>query len=388
LSLVAGHLAPAVREDRLMPAVEAPTQGGAAPAAGAAVVPFIVGSNLYREAPFATITQLMDANSHENVVNITPGGFLRGVVLQVTSAGGVIGTGVLAADAPWSIFSALALEDISGGPVLYPMTGFAAMVKQKYFQPWEGDPAKRPGFSNTINPVFTLRLSVELRDTLCVLANTDARAQYRLRFTIAAFNPGLVSTTGSATAPTLTINCYFSAWAQPDAHDLLGNGIQQIPDGLSASRFVMHELPVLNGGANVIRHTLMGNEVRAIGWIVRNSLGARIDLTDANAGPLDFRLDNRRLWKMRPSQIIEEMNWFYEQVANGTQTRDTGVYVIPRFRDVGTLKGEYWLQTVEQSLLQVELNGTDLGGNAPGTLEIIYDELAVAGALPANLEGV
>jgi hypothetical protein len=366
-------------------------QQGAAPDHGGQV-PFVVGSNLYREAPFVTVTQLLDANGHETVANITPGGFLRGVILQVTSTGGVIGSGVLAADAPFSIFSSISVEDISGGPILYPMGGFAAMVKQKYLHPWEGDPTKRSDFSNTINPSFTVRLSIELRDTLCVLANTDARAQYRVRFTIAPLNAGgsvqgLLGTTGTATAPTVTVKAYFSTWAQPDAHDLLGNPIQQVPDGLVASRFVMHELPQLNAGSNVIRHTLMGNEIRAIAWIVRNSLGARVNLTDANAGPLDFRLDNRRLWKMNQSQITEEMQWFYEQLANGTQTREAGVYVIPRFRDAGRQVGEYWLQTVEQSLLQVELNGTDLGANVPGSLEIIYDELAVAGALPANLEG-
>jgi hypothetical protein len=361
---------------------------GAAPSDQAAVVPFVVGSNLYREAPFATITQLLDANSHEQVVNITPGGFLRGVIIQVTSAGGVIGTGVLATDAPWSIISAVSLEDISGGPVLYPMNGFAAMCVQKYLRPWDGDPAKRPGFSNTINPTFTLRMMVELRDTLAVLANTDARAQYRLRFTIAPLNPGLLSATGSATAPTCTFNLSFSSWSQPDGTDLLGNPIAPTPDGIVASRFVMHEIPALNGGANVTRHTLVGNENRGILWIVRNSLGARVDLTDANAGPIDFRLDNRRLWKMRPSQVIEEMNWYYEHIANATWTRDTGVYAFPRFRDPGRLIGEYWLQTVEQSLLQAELNGTDLGANVPGTLEIVYDQLAVAGTLPAELEGI
>ena len=368
------------------PVLEAPTQNGAPAQQGQAVVPFVVGSNLYREAPFDTFVQALDANAHERVLNITPGGFLRGVILQVTSAGGVLGAGVLAADAPWSVFSSIALEDISGGPVLYPMTGFAAMIKQKFFQPWEGDPSKRAGFSNTINPSFTLRLSIELRDTLCVLANTDARAQYRLRYTVAPSTQ--VYSAAPTTPATLTINASIAVWAQPDAHDLLGNGIEQIPAGLNASRFIMHELPTLNAGSTVLRHSLMGNEVRCIGWIVRNSLGARVDLTDANAGALDFRLDNRRLWKMRPSQIVEEMGWFYEQLANGSWTRDTGVYIIPRFRDVGNLKGEYWLQTVEQSLLQLELSGSDLGANAPGTIEIIYDELAVAGALPPELEGI
>jgi hypothetical protein len=83
---------------------------------------------------------------------------------------------------------------------------------------------------------------------------------------------GCSVTTGTATAPIVTVKAYFHTWAQPDAHDLLGNPIQQVPDGLVASRFVMHELPQLNAGSNVIRHTLMGNEIRGIVWIVRNSL--------------------------------------------------------------------------------------------------------------------
>jgi hypothetical protein len=271
------------------------------------------------------------------------------------------------------------------------MDGFAAMCVQKYLRPWDGDPAKRPGFSNTVNPVFTLRLMIELRETVAVIANTDARAQYRLRFTISP-STNLFST-APTTPPTVTVKAYFETWAQPDAQDLLGNPIQPTPDGLIVSRFVMHELPPVVAGNNVLRHTLMGNELRGVLWILRNSVqnggtGTRIDLTDASGGPIDIRLDNRRLWKMNQSQLVEEMNWFYEQIANATWTRDTGVYVYPRFRDPGRVLGEYWLQTVEQSLLQMEVSGTDLGANVPGTLEIIYDELAVAGPLPANLEGL
>jgi hypothetical protein len=338
-----------------------------------------------------TVVQALDANPHETIANITPGGFLRGIVLQVTSASGVIGAGVLALDAPWRLFSSVSIEDISGGPILYPMDGFAAMCVQKYLRPWDGDPAKRPGFSNTVNPVFTLRLMIELRETVAVIANTDARAQYRLRFTIGP-STNLFST-APTTPPTVTVKAYFETWAQPDAQDLLGNPIQPTPDGLIVSRFVMHELPAVNAGNNVLRHTLMGNELRGVIWILRNSVqnggtGTRIDLTDATGGPIDIRLDNRRLWKMNQSQLVEEMNWFYEQIANATWTRDTGVYVYPRFRDPGRVLGEYWLQTVEQSLLQMEVSGSDLGANVPGTLEIIYDELAVAGPLPASLEGL
>jgi hypothetical protein len=368
----------------------------AAPAAGAqapaAALPFEYGSNQYREAPFDTLAQLLDANPHERVVNITPGGFLRGVTLQISSTGGVLGTtAALVADSPFSIFSSIAIEDISGGPILYPMNGFAYASVQKYARPWAGDPRLRAGFSNTINPAFTLRLFAEVKDTLGVLANTDARAQYRLRYTLAPLTQtgsnGLVTVSTGVTAPTVTVNTYLETWSSPDLQDLLGNPIGQVPDGLVASRFNMHEIPAAVSGNNVLRFTLTGNEIRCLLLIVRNgnAAQARVDLTDANTGTVRLRLDNRQLWAMRPSQWIEEMADFYDFLGNGTWTREAGVFVIPRYR-LGQ-EGDYWLQTVEQTLLQLELAGADIT-TSPGTVEFIYDVLAIAGAVPDRLEGI
>lgn len=379
----------------------------AAPAAAAAVgrpadqggqggvggqLPFEYGSNQYREAPFITNTQQLDGNPHDIVANITPGGFLRGVTIQVTSSGGVLGTtAALVADSPFSIFSSMTLEDISGGPILYPMNGYAYALIQKYSRPWSGDVSKRSDFSNTINPAFTLRLFAEVKDTLGVLANTDARAQYRLRLTLAPLTQtgsnGLVTVSTGVTAPTVVTNVYLETWAQPDLQDLLGNPIAQIPDGLVASRFNMHEVPAVTNGSNVIRETLTGNEIRNLIFVLRNgnAAQARINLTDANAGAIDFRLDNRRLWKMKPSQLVEEMQDFYDLLGAGTWTRETGVYVVPRYR-LGQ-EGDYWLQTVEQTLLQLEFSGADVS-TSPGTLEIIYDVLAIAGNVPDRMEGI
>ena len=379
----------------MIPGTQAPP--AEASAGAAAAIPFLVGSNCYREAPFSTTVQQLDANSHETVVNVTPGGFLRGVTMQVTSAGGVLGAGVLANDVPYSILSSVSLEDISGGPILYPMSGFSHMVAQKYFRPWDGDPAKRAGFSATINPNFTLRFFAEVKDTLGCLANTDARAQYRFRFTLSPGNsagPTGLTTTAPTTQPTVTVKLYIETWAQPDLQDLLGNPIEQLPDGLVCSRFLMHEQPAFNGGNNVVRFTLVGNELRGIALVIRNGDAnkTRVDLTDAGAGSIDFRLDSRRLWKMNPSQLIEEMAAFYGYIGSGVWTREAGVFAIPRFSgpsdsgDAMAGQGEYWLQTVEQTLMQIELNGTDIT-TPPGSIEVIYDALAIAGQVPAHLEG-
>ncbi len=361
-------------------------------------IPFVVGSNLYQESPFSTVVQQLGATSNETVVNITPGGFLRGIQMDVSSTGGVLGSGTLQQDVPYSIIQSASLEDISGGPIIYPMSGFAHAMCQKYLRPWEGDPAKRPNFSATINPSFTLQFNAEVKDTLAVLANTDARAQYRFRYTLA---PGNVTTGFSGltnvaptTQPTITVALSIRTWSQPDLQDLLGNTVEQIPDGLVASRFLMHESPVITQANNVIRETLTGNEYRGIIWIFRNgnALQTRFDLTNAGAGPIDFRQDSRRLWKRQFTQIVEQMQCFYPNLSNGTSTRETGVLVIPRFAgpaqpSQSDQQGEYWQQTVEQTLLQAEFLGGDLT-TSPGTLEIIYDALAIAGAVPPELEGI
>lgn len=378
----------------------APQAAGANGSQGGGALPFLIGSNQYREAPFSTVVQQLDTNTHETVVNITPGGYLRGITMQLTSTGGVLGTSAsLNADSPWSILNSVSLEDISGGPILYPMSGFAYYIIQKYFRPWAGDATKHSDFSNTINPAFTLRFFAEVFGSLGVLANTDARAQYRFRYTLSQLVTsgqfGLVSTATGVTAPTTTTALYIETWAQPDLQDLLGNPIAQVPPGLVASRFNMHELPAFTPGSNVIRATLTGNEVRALGFIVRNGDAGktRTNLTNANTGAIDARLDNRRLWKMNPTQLVEEMNTFYPFLGAGTWTREAGVYVYPRFGTPsvdGTSaagEGEYWLQTVEQTLLQFELSGGDIA-NSPGSIEIVYDVLAIAGAIPRDLEGV
>lgn len=386
LVAAATHLSPGVSG---APAHDAQAQSGE--------IPFAVGSNLYREAPFSTNVFQLGASSQEFISNVTPGGFLRGITMQVTSTGGTIGAGILANDGPYGILQSCSLEDISGGSILYPMGGYQYAMISKYLRPWDGAPEKRTTFSNTVNPAFTLRFFIEVKDTLAVMANTDARSQYRFRFTLAAANqagPYGLTTTAATANPTVTVKLSIATWAQPDEHDLIGNSIVPLPDGLAASRFLMHEQPPLTAANNVIRETLTGNELRGLLLIIRNGDAnkTRIDLTDANAGPIDFRLDARREWKMTPSQLIEEMFAFYDFLQNGTSTRETGVYVIPRFGgpvspDANGGQGEYWLQTIEQSLLNIEFNGADVT-TSPGTIEIIYDALAIAGELAPDLEGI
>lgn len=76
-----------------------------------ALVPFQVGSNTYNEK-FFTQTVTTGASGQEFVFNVTPGGFLKGVLLQVRSTGGVGGTATQ--DNPWNVIRSISLENIDG----------------------------------------------------------------------------------------------------------------------------------------------------------------------------------------------------------------------------------------------------------------------------------
>ena len=184
---------------KLYPAANAPAAAAPQPAA-VSVVPFVAGSYEYTE-PIASQTVTLGASSQDlNPVQITPGGFLRGVTIIVTSSGGTLGSGVLSADGPFSIFNYITLESIDGTPIIYPMDGYSHYLASRYTRPWDLDPALdgSASFSATINPAFRLALFTESRATLGCLPNTDARAQYRLRMSLnplASTNPRGASTT-------------------------------------------------------------------------------------------------------------------------------------------------------------------------------------------------
>lgn len=367
--------------------VNGPSQkNGSGPGAG---VPFLAGSSLYREQFFQDVATL-GANTQEFVHNITPGGFLRGVRLLVVASGGV-GATAAQPDNPWCVISNVTLENIDGSPITYPMNGFANYVVQKYGYPWNGDPASRvtnfgnSGYVKGINPVCELFVRAEIRDTAGALANTDARAQYRIRYTLNT--AALVATGSYSTDPTVTVTGVAESWAQPDAQDLHGNPITQVPDGLSLATICRHQvIPLNNAGAdNTIQLTNTGSEIRMIAMIVRDGNGARQDYLTT---PIRVRLDNRSLEVDTVEALFQNMADFYDFLQNGTATRETGVYVWSRFRKPGDRVGQFWLPTSNATYLMFETATSSSGANLPGTVEVITHEVIPLGNIPGELEGI
>lgn len=362
------------------------TQGAAngQKAAPKAAVPFLAGSFEYAE-PIQTYAITPGASQQDFSLNITPGGFLRGVSLFVTASGGALGGGALTGDTPWNLLSNVSIESIDGTPILYPKNGYQEYLSGRFFRPWDGDPAADPDFSNSVNPAFNLRVFNESRMTLGCLPNTDARAQYRFKFSVAPLATFI--TGGAPTAPVLTIAVFLETYAQPPSSDYAGNPIAQLPDGLLVQRFTSREIQNLSGGTNTIKLNRVGNLIRNEILVVRNSSGVRIDLT---ADPIRERIDNTTLLnEYRQRRQYENNRFFgfagYSQGfgASGSK-RPTGVYVYPRQHNVGDMDGMYWLPTTEATYLMYELNGAPAGGS----LEIITEDLAPTGPVPAYLQGI
>lgn len=349
----------------------APANAANQPAAAPSGRPFAQGSWDYSE-PMYTDQATPGANPIPFSHNITPGGYLRGVELEVTSTGGVLGSGVLGADAPWSILSNIGIESIDGTSIRYPLGGYATYLVHKFTRPWDCDPAQDSEFSNSINPAFRLRIFIENRATIGVVPNTDARAQYRLLFTVAPIANWC--TTAPTTAPTLTINTYLEAYAQPPAADLNGVPFIQQPPGLCFQRFVSHTTGNTNGGDSKVKAERVGNLIRNLILVFRDSSGSqggqgnRVDLT---GDPIRWTLDNTSLLTEYRAHRDYVQDTFYGTPAAKPDTRPTGVYVYSRWHKPGDVQGQNWLETTEASLLQWEINGGPAGGN----YELITEDL-------------
>ena len=354
---------------------------------GQQAVPFLLGSALYTEAPFGSFTAQLGAVQQPvtPVWQVTPGNFLDGIELTISATGGVLGTtAALTSYAALQTINYISFQDTGGGPILYPMGLFEYALAQKYLRPWAGDPQRDASYSNTINPHVVVDLSIAVKDTLAILSNTDARAQYRMNVTLAPITSIVTATTG-VTAPTVTVTAAIRSHAQPPATDYANRPIVQYPPGLGVSRKLQQQTIALPAsGTATVQLSLTGNEIRGLILIFRSSAGALTDLTDANAGNIQFRLDNGIQWTMLPSQIITRMEQFYKQYFGSYGIgRETGVFVLPRFRSPNG--GDPWLPTVEQSYLSLNFGVSDV---ASGTLEVVYDQLAVGVALDPSLESI
>lgn len=348
--------------------------------ASASGVPFSYATNFYAEKQFVD-SKLLDAATTEVQHNINPGGFLRGIRVQVRSSGGVGGTAT--ADNPWAVLATCNLANISGDDIIFPTGGYSNYLRSLLTRPWWGDPAKRWDFSASINPAGTLFLAPEIKHTAGVLANTDARATYRTRI---SFAPATAVITGGTTAPTVTATQYLASYAQPDRQDLHGNSNQGLPDGLAlATKFRQNVFTMTAPGTgSQYQVTNTGNELRGMIGVVRTSAGVRVDGID---DPIRLRVDDRSLGTYSPDELWHYMSdqlWGFGQ---GSSVRPAGVYPYLRYMGGIDRTGTGWLSTTSATFLQWEFT-TNATAGANASFTVLTDEVVPIDSVPMRLDSI
>ncbi len=378
--------------------VMAPQAGQSAQPDAGPKVPFVRASYQYREKMRADSVTLSTSQQTLTPVAITPGGFLRGVWIEIgpPTTAGVLGTAVLGSptDFPFALIATVVLEDVNGQSIVGPITGYELYMANKYggYFP-QDDPELNPGFTGTFaSPYFVIWVPVEVRsDGLGSLANTDARAQYRLIVTIDS-QPNITSTGTITTQPVFPVTYWVDYWAQVEAHSMTGEPQEQVPPGLGTTQFWYHEVPVVAAGAQTIKHNRVGNAIRVIVYILRNGAAAgaaqpanqRVsNFTD----PIKLRMDNRYLFSESPNLLRRGiMGRLYlltgpdgDPAAIGTPVKgilETGTLVVSFNQDVAydPSPGDLgdWLETNEAQFLQLE---TTLAATV-ATLTILTNDVA------------
>lgn len=385
-------------------------QGGGGPGGGAdgrrgGRVPFARASYHYREKFFTDTITTSTSQQTQTPHNVTPGGFLRGIWIEVSGTGGSLGTPVLGSpsDFPFNIISSITLEDVNGGPIFGPLSGYELYLANKYGGYFNApDPSTQVAFGGTFpSPYFVLWVPCEIRsDGLGSLANTDARAQYRLNYTIES-ETNMLSTGSVGSHITLTVTGWIDYWAQVEPSDQRGAPQEQTPPGLGTTQFWVHEIPTVAASAQTIKHNRVGNAIRTLVYILRNGVAASSS-QPANqrvsnyTDPIRLRLDNRYLFSESPNLRRAIMSREFDLTGAdgdpnpiGTPSdgfRETGVLVYPFSDDLGYKPSpgdeSNWLDTNEAQFLQFE----DTFNATVATMTILTNDVAPRGIVPMPSE--
>lgn len=381
----------------------APTRGGSEKSqsrngkAGVRARPFVQASLLHREPVGYDISVATGAS-----VQILPDiqvpayGFLRAILLVVSTTAGA-GTGVTAtADNPFNALQNIVLQEPNGSQICNFPSGYDLYLANKFGgYEFQNDPRTSENFTVGIgtgaNFKFLLRIPVEvsIRDALGALPNQNSGALFRVKMNLsptATLFGGTVST-----PPTVRIQAFAEEWDQPEDYT---DGVPNAknPPALNTTQFwTRQDFPVNAGNLN-IRLTRMGNYIRNLIFVLRDSAGARA-ASDANFPPLaTLYYDTRPLDTISREMWLEQIMSRYgyggklgnTNSAAGTVTvADSGMgrensvwpydFCHEFDRSVGAENRDLWLPTLSST--RFEVGGTWTGTNQ--TLSVLTNDVTI-----------
>lgn len=364
-----------------------------------------------RPRPFVTGTRRVDKSTYDQSKTFTastqdypvyecePNGFLRMlyVLVECTTAGNAAAT-AFNADAPWNAIDTITFSDTNNKPIVGPLGGHDLYVAVKYGgYAFIDDMKQSPVYSVTTGAgatggsfTFVLPIPVEIskRDGLGSLVNKSSSATFDVSIRLAA--TATVYSTAPTAAGTVRIRIQQVGWMDPNASDMRGNPVSQVPPANNTTQFIQKQTIAFNSGAYNLK--LLGTDglVRGFTFILRDSANSRQQGDSDFPDPWNMQYETsqpvarlRTIWRHMIGQ-----DWGYTATVETAGGRDYGVYpetyCLDMIGKVGSETRFGYLPVT--SATNIALNGT-LGGTGSHTLSVLTNKIIPANGDPLALTG-
>ena len=378
------------------PVTQAPSGGGnpagsgGTPAQPVQVSPvlFVRGSGKGKYKFYSKSLTLTSSTQDLGPIDIKAYDYMRSLLVTCTTTAAGGATGTAQADAPFNLFTNVQVVQPNGQTMYQTSSGYhAAMISKYGYQRAYNDPRGDPSFNvNGSWATFAFRIPFELdlRDALGSLPNKDAAAPFQLNLTLNTLSNVFGASQG--TSPTFTVEVWLEAYDQPP-QVLNGQPVQTTPPNMNTLQRWTEQNITMSTGQFDARVRKLGNYVRMLLPIMKNSSNARIGLnfsgtaalnTSTNwADPVQIVLDEdvkdnisaadwaRRIWEVwgygagvpGTATTVSSGTAGNNQVSGATPDAgndnanglDTGVFPIPYFTDTRdiTENVNFYLPTIE-----------------------------------------
>jgi len=218
--------------------------------------------------------------------------YMRSILLKVetTTAGAGTVTAVGSKDYPFNIISYLRVKQPNGQTMYSVSNGHHAAMIHKYglvrppiSSDVRGDPefVATAGTAPTVTFGIRIPFELDLRDALGALPNKDAAAPFTLE--LGLNSTSTIFSTAPQTAPTIKITPILEAYDQPP-ETLDGKQVATTPPNMNTLQRWTEQSITMVSGAFDARVRKLGNYVRELLFISKNSSGVRIVTPVASSG--------------------------------------------------------------------------------------------------------
>lgn len=373
-------------------ATQADTGRDTAPGAG---VSFIRGSGEGRYVFEVQSGITLGAAQDIGPIDVKAYDYMRSLLLFVQATGGGGTAAVFTSDAPFNALSYVRVKQPNGQTMYSVSSGHHAAMIHKYglVRPTPfSDPRADPNVFSTAtsgNFSFLIRIPFELdlRDALGSLPNKDAAAPFTLE--IGVNSTSTIYGTNPSTMPSLKVTPVLEAYDQPP-ESLDGKPVETVPPNMNTLQRWTEQSVTMVSGAFDARVRKLGNYVRELIFITKNSSGVRQTAANGWSDPMQIVLDedvkdNIPLWLWQHD--IEEI-WGYGGIYGGATA--VGAIDTAGGLDTGVFPYQYcaerdnpWAESVAKYLPTIEsedylLRGQSWGANV-GKLVVLKGEVLPRG---------